>query len=495
MNAQPRRTAPVGLLVSAIAGLRQSVAAIVALTYVGRDMGPILWVGLGVAVLILSINVFFAGLSWHRLTFHVGAEDVRVESGILSRAARSVPYERIQDVSLEQGLLARLFGLVVVRFETGAGGADDITLSYLTEAEGEELRNLVRRRRDRAAPVASEAIVDAPEKSEVLFAMDPRRILTFGAFEFSLAVVAVIFGVTQQFDFLLPFDLWDLDEWERRLAGPGARLAALGPMAQAVGAAIAVATLLAVGFLTGIVRTALREWGFVLERTERGFRRRRGLLTRTDVVMPMHRVQAMRIGTRIVRRLFGWHGLKFVSLAQDEGAANHVVAPFGKVEELWPVAGEAGFEPPADDLAWHQAARAYRSDAIVLVAIIPVALAFVPIALGYPALAAIPLAIGALLVAGEFIAWRNTWHALDARQVLSRSGWLAPGLEIAPRVKLQSVDFRQGPLARRHGYGTLHLGLAGGTFAIGGVPVQRARELSRAILESVTATDYSEMNG
>jgi putative membrane protein len=146
VNAQPRRTAPVGLLVSAIAGLRQSVAAIVALTYVGRDMGPILWVGLGVAVLILSINVFFAGLSWHRLTFHVGAEDIRVESGILSRAARSVPYERIQDVSLEQGLLARLFGLVVVRFETGAGGADDITLSYLTEAEGEELRNLVRRR-------------------------------------------------------------------------------------------------------------------------------------------------------------------------------------------------------------------------------------------------------------------------------------------------------------------------------------------------------------
>jgi putative membrane protein len=495
VNAQPRRTAPVGLLVSAIAGLRQSVAAIVALTYVGRDMGPILWVGLGVAVLILSINVFFAGLSWHRLTFHVGAEDIRVESGILSRAARSVPYERIQDVSLEQGLLARLFGLVVVRFETGAGGADDITLSYLTEAEGEELRNLVRRRRDRAAPVASEAIVDAPEKSEVLFAMDPRRILTFGAFEFSLAVVAVIFGVTQQFDFLLPFDLWDLDEWERRLAGPGARLAALGPMAQAVGAAIAVATLLAVGFLTGIVRTALREWGFVLERTERGFRRRRGLLTRTDVVMPMHRVQAMRIGTRIVRRLFGWHGLKFVSLAQDEGAANHVVAPFGKVEELWPVAGKAGFEPPADDLAWYQAARAYRSDSIVLVAIIPVALAFVPIALGYPLFAAIPLAIGALLVAGEFIAWRNTWHALDARQVLSRSGWLAPGLEIAPRVKLQSVDFRQGPLARRHGYGTLHLGLAGGTFAIGGVPVQRARELSRAILESVTATDYSEMNG
>jgi len=289
--------------------------------------------------------------------------------------------------------------------------------------------------------------------------------------------------------------LWDLDEWQERLAGPGARLAALGPMAQMVGAGIAVATLLAVGFLTGIVRTALREWGFVLERSERGFRRRRGLLTRTDVVMPVHRVQAMRIGTRILRRLFGWHGLKFVSLAQDEGAANHVVAPFGKLDELWPIAREAGFEPPTPACDWHQAARAYRNDSIVLVGAIPAVLALVPIAFGYPWLAAIPLAIGGLLVAGEVIAWRNTHHALDGGQVLSRSGWLAPGLEIAPRVKLQSVDFRQGPLARRHGYGTLHLGLAGGTFAIGGVPVERARELSQAILESVTATDYSELNG
>ncbi len=494
MTGDPRRTAPLGLLIKGLGALRQSIPAVLALSYVMRDQGPLLWVVLAVVVLVSVINLFFAGLAWHRLTFHVGGEDIRVESGIMSRAARSVPYERIQDVSLEQNLLARLLGLVVVRFETGAGGADDIALSYLTEAEGEELRNLVRRRRDRFAATEGEVPEDAPEAAEVLFAMGPGRVLTFGAFEFSLAVVAVLLGVTQQFDFLLPFDVWDLDGWEERLAGPGAQLAALGQTAQVVGAAIAAASLLAVGFATGIVRTAFREWGFLLERSERGFRRRRGLFTRTDVVMPVHRVQAMRIGTRIVRRLFGWHGLKFVSLAQDEGAANHVVAPFGKLDELWPIAREAGFEPPADALEWHRAARLYRNDTVLLVAAIPLALAIVPVALGKVWFALIPLSIGAVLVAGELVAWHNTRHALDIRQIFSRAGWLAPRLEIAPRVKLQSVDFRQGPLARRHGYGTLHLGLAGGTFEIPGVPVERARQLCQAILASITATDYSELN-
>ena len=100
--------------------------------------------------------------------------------GILSRTARSVPYERIQDVSLEQNLLARVFGLVAVRFETGAGGADDIALTYLAESEGEELRDLVRQHRNQAGPLAAPATVDAPEETRVLFAMGPRRVLTFG---------------------------------------------------------------------------------------------------------------------------------------------------------------------------------------------------------------------------------------------------------------------------------------------------------------------------
>src|SRR5690606_27737066 len=240
-----------------------------------------------------------------------------------------VPYERIQDVSLEQGPLARVFGLVEVRFETGAGGKDELKLAYLKAAEGGRLREVVRERRDDAVAAAGETEAHAAEPAaEVLFAMAPHRLITFGLFEFSLAVVAVVAGAAQQLDFLLPFDPWDFDEWQERLAGPGAWLSGLGRTAQIVGGIIAAGSLLLVGFATGLMRTFLRDWGFTLERTAKGFRRRRGLLTRTDVVMPAHRVQALAFGTGILRRRFGWHGLKFVSLAQDAGASSHDVAPF-----------------------------------------------------------------------------------------------------------------------------------------------------------------------
>lgn len=500
-EAEERRTEPVGLVLRAITGLRQLVPALIAMVFVLRDEGPWLLVIVPFAGLAIAASGFFAWLQWRRFTYRVGAEDIRVESGVLSRAARSVPYERIQDVSLEQGPLARIFGLVEVRFETGAGGKDELKLAFLREAEGERLREVVRARKDGASVPAEASTPQADDpRPEVLFAMNPRRLATFGMFEFSLAVVAVVAGAVQQLDFLLPFDPWDFDGWQARLAGPGAWLAHLGPTAQIVGGIIAVGSLLAIGFVTGIVRTVLRDWGFVLERTAKGFRRRRGLLTRTDVVMPAHRVQALRFGTGILRRRVGWHGLKFVSLAQDAGAASHDVAPFAKWAELEPIARAADFDPPDEALDWRRASARYRFDtALVVGALFALGALAALLALSVtqaatPLFALVPLAIGGALAAWQRFLWRFERHAIDGRQLYSRRGWLAPRTDVASRVKLQSAEIAQGPIARRRGYATLKLGLAGGTLEIDGIPLARARELRAAVLDSIATRDFSRLN-
>ena len=502
-GAPVRRTEPVGLLVRGAGSLRQLIPALIAAAYFLRDEPRWLLIATLPAIIVaLGATVFVAWLQWRRLTYRVGEQDVRVESGVLSRAARSIPYERIQDVSLEQGPLARIFGLVEVRFETGAGGKDELKLAYLTEAEGERLREVVRERRENEALAAgghAEGVVAAEPQGQVLFSIGPRRLLTFGLFEFSLAVVAVVAGAVQQFDFLLPFEPWDFDAWQDRLAGPGAWLAGLGATAQVVGGAIAVLSLLAVGFATGLVRTVLRDWGFTLERTARGFRRRRGLLTRTDVVMPAHRVQALTFTTRVIRRRFGWHGLKFVSLAQDAGAASHDVAPFARWRELEPIARAAEFDPPTDGLDWRRGMVRYRVDQALIagaVALLAALVAFVMLSAtdaASPLLALIPLGASVAIAIWEAFLWRFERHALDARQIYSRRGWLAPKTDVASRVKLQSVEIAQGPLARRRGYATLHLGLAGGKMAIEGVPAERAHELREAILGSIAATDFSRL--
>jgi putative membrane protein len=505
----PRRTDPRGFVVMGLmALLRGGLPALVALVGTGTlAMGLV--VILPVALLLLTFSFGISWLKWHRLTYTTGADNIRVEQGLLSRHARAVPYERIQDVSLEQKLLPRLFGLAQVRFETGAGGKDEISLAYLSLEEADRLRELVRERKaGETAQVAVEAHADtAPEPAaSVLFAMDNRRIATFGLFEFSLVIFAVLLGAAQQFEFLLPFEVWDWTAWRDF----GARhqddfdfIGASDRILAALAVAAAVLGVALLGVVTGVARTFAREYGFVLERTAKGFRRRRGLFTRTDVVMPSHRVQALKITTGIFRRRFGWHGLSFVSLAQDAKSANHVVAPFARMDEIAPVVGAAGFDLPGERVEWRRASTRHRVDAVVR-SIVPFA---VPAAIagwiaslvgGINATSTAATAaglgiLGLALAVRELFLWRHRHHALDGRQLFVRHGWLAPRLDIASQVKIQSVEIAQGPIARRRAYADIRFGLAGGTLEIHGVPLAEARAIRQAVLDSAAAVDFSQL--
>ena len=500
-NSAPQNAAPLSVVLGAIASVRSAIIPALAIGFSGIGGGGLL-VALGVGFAAALIGTGISYLSWLRLTYTIGETDIRVESGLLSRAARSVPYERIQDVSLEAKPLPRLFGLVAVKFETGAGGGEDISLEYLTKAEGERLRQLVRERREdeRAAQAEAEGLaaparaIAPADEGEVLFAMGPGRLLTFGLFEFSLAVFAVLGGALQYLDNVTNLDVWNVDMWYRWFKQQGSTIATLGPYVQAIGAVVGLFGLVVIGMLSGIVRTALRDWGFTLTRSARGFRRQRGLLTRTDVVMPAHRVQGIVIGTGLVRYRFGWHGLSFVSLAQDAGSESHVVAPFAQMAEIAPIVHAAGFHLPAQGTQWQRASTAHRDDSMLLEAGI-FALATIPVAMFAPfGFALIPLGLAVLMVGLNLYAWEFRRYALDPAQIFATTGLFAPTTRIATRLKLHSVEIAQGPLARLRGYATLHLGLAGGTFAFAGIPLAEARAVRARILETIAATDYSRLD-
>ncbi len=499
--SHPQRTAPLSVVLGAITSARGAFIGAAAIAFSGVGGGGRLWLALGIfaAAVVIGTGVAFA--KWRRLTYTIGESDIRVESGVLSRAARSVPYERIQDVSLEAKLLPRIFGLVAVKFETGAGAGEDIALEYLTQSQGEALRRLVRERRDEDRALAAQG--DAPaaaappedeDEGDVLYALTPRRLVTFGLFEFSLAVFAVLGGALQYVDNVASINVWDVNLWYGWLKEQGSTVATLGPYAQALGAAAGLVGLLVIGSVTGVVRTALRDWGFTLTRSSRGFRRQRGLFTRTDVVMPAHRVQGLVIGTGLLRYRFGWHGLSFVSLAQDAEEESHVVAPFAAMEEIDRIASAAGFRLPDGATRWHRASPRHRTDMAIRDAAIFCVLAIAAGIAAPSSLFLIPLAAALVAVGLNHHAWRFRRHAFDETQVYASHGFLSPQQEIATRRKLHSVEIAQGPLARWRGYATVHLGLAGGQFAMRGVPLAEARALRAAVLATITATDYSRLD-
>ncbi|QDP19798.1 PH domain-containing protein [Sphingomonas xanthus] len=438
-----------------------------------------------IAALLVVGSVTFSFLSllirWLKLEYRVGTHELRIDSGWLSRTSRAIPFDRVTDVDFEQGPLHRLLGLVRVKLETGAsagGKEEDGVLHTISLDRAEALRAHIRARK--GMPVTATGDAEVIDEAAPIFAMGKRRVATAGLFNFSLAVIAGLFGFTQTLGEAVGFDPFRRSFWTSLLdrADPVRDLV----VAHQIGAAVAGSLLLILlGVGTGLVRTVLREHGFRLDRTEVGFRRRRGLVTLTDVSIPARRVQAAILASGPVRRHFGWWVLKLQSLARDGARGDHVVAPLVREEEAgailysieWPVA------PRTEQ--WRKISYAFVTSFVII--LLPAAL----IALGTISLlgpiALLWLAGGALAVLVRRLDWKLTRFALDHDMLFIATGWWRHRRSIVPRGKIQSVDLTESWWSRAFGICTLRLGVAGG----GGFSDHHVPALTRSEAEALRA--------
>ena len=414
---------------------------------------------LGVAFTVFSVGSLL--LRWLKLEYRVGAHELRIDSGWLSRTSRAIPFDRVTDVDLEQGPLHRLFGLARVKLETGgsAGGKEEEgVLHTISLDRAEALREHIRARHGLAGSRATDA-AEANERPP-LYAIDNRRLFIAGIFNFSLAVIAGLFGVTQTMGDAFGFDPFERTFWVGLMAQSGP-LREMVIAHQFIAAIAGSLVLLVLGVGTGLIQTVLREYGFRLDRTETGFRRRRGLLTLTDVSIPSKRVQAMILASGPVRRHFGWWQLKLQSLAQDGGKGDHVVAPLAREEEAADIARSLRWQLSPRGNSSQAVSRAFFTSFIGILVpaamLTVVALPFVgPIGLLW--LAGAGLAIGI-----RWFDWKHTRFAASKDALFIQTGWWRHRRSMIPTRKIQSVDISESWWSRMFGICTLRLGVAGGS--------------------------------
>jgi len=467
----------------------QFLPAVAALGFTGN------WVYIVPAILaFLLISLLAAWFQWLRFRFFVGEGEIVIESGVLSRQHRTIPFDRIQDVSIEQGLVSRALGIAKVGFETGAGGkVNDAILDAIGLDAAQALRTTIRAHRSEplavtdAAPTTDGAAADATPVAgdRLLYAMGLRRLLVAGLFNFSLAALAVVGAGMQFFDNLLPFDfnIFNPMAWIRIAEGYGLDSWLLAHRWIAgVGAAI---SLLFIGFASGIGTMLFANWDFRLTREPRALRRTRGLTTRTDVAVPVKRVQAAILVTGWFRKRFGWHELRLQSLASDgEKERDHQVVPFGRLADIDPVLAEVAIARPDADQRWQHSHHIVAMGPVIgaICAMIGGAIAlYLGNAVGWLGLIAAPAIAMIALVTARYHRWADIGDLVAIRR-----GWWKPKMTLLPHASVQSIDLETSFVLRPLGLATLVFGVPGGSslasHEIPAIPLATARELRARIL-------------
>ena len=436
------------------------------------------------ALLVAASVVLFAlghWVMWRRFTYGIGAGEIVIESGLLHRSRRTIPFDRIQDVDFERGPLQRVFGLAKVRIETGGAAKDEGMLDSLSMPEAERLRAAVRARQGQ--PVSPG---DMPQQDMPVFAMDPDRVMLSGLFNFSLLWMAGIFAVLQQLDGVFGFDIYDLPRWiGLARENVAARLS--------IGAVLGVALLaVALGIASGVVATMLRDYGFRLTAAPQGLRRERGLLTRSEVVIPKRRIQLALIQSGPLRRALGWTALRVQTLGIGEAKGDgglQDAAPFARTDEIDAILAETrGLRRP-DPAALRRVSSAHLWKIVALAAagpIVPLVIAtllFPPLLL---AGLAIPLLIAAAIV-------ERRWHryAFDGDLVFVQSGWWRRRLWILPVRGIQTVTLRRSWLQRRLDIASLRFDTAGASM-FGGPGIS---DMRHAHAEALAAAILAQNHG
>lgn len=207
--------------------------------------------------------------------------------------------------------------------------------------------------------------------------------------------------------------------------------------------------------LIGVLKSELGLANFTVAITQDGLRVRHGLASTTNRIIPLDRIQAVKLHQPLLWRGPGWWRAEFTMASEgsDDDSTQNVLLPVGTRDDVMLMLGLCLPDP--------RPPQGMDARSLVLAGM------------------AGPVTRDAETLAGEHayrgrprasvwmdpITWKRNAHALTGTLTLIRSGRLSRTLEFVPHARVQSLRMTQGPLQRALGLSTIALHISPGPIA------------------------------
>jgi putative membrane protein len=461
-----------------------------------------------------GVSLLQSLLGYFTFSYGVAGGELTTREGVLVRRERRIPLERVQEISLEQGVLHRLLGVVDARIETAGGQGPEASLSVLSRDEAERLRGAVFAGRTAAQAddgTTTQIVAETQSERPAPPLAAARRVIR----QLSIGDLALA-GLTSNHivsAFALAGALWALADdllperiyrqLARSLYGLFLQLRAEDAAATLVASITIVVLILGVGMAASVVGSVVLFYGFTLSLGgpgEEDLHRAYGLFTRRSSSLPRRRIQVLAVEQSVARRLCGLATLRAdiaggVRERDDDNKGQDVLVPVVPVKEVGALLPLflPGFE--ADAAEWRRVSRLAVRRGTMKGALFLAAASFA-LGLRDASLAALwPLALLPLVYLLNVVSYRTLGYALGERYLRTRRGWLGRSLHVVPVNKAQVIEVRRTPFDRRLGLASLRVDTAGQAFTgggpqIGNLPVEEARALARTLAQRAALTEY-----
>jgi len=302
----------------AIGGLRNLRGLVIPLAFLFVSQGlrgggeGLVWYGIAAVAAVFSAGGSL--VAWWNYRYRITDRDITLRSGIVSKNERVIPFERIQAVNINEAPLERIFGVVQMQVDTGAGGGAEIELRSLDAGTATRLRAQLLAGRERlrgqqastaTTPETGSATQEETgvvDEGQVVRRLGTKDLLVAGATSGRIGAAAAIAGALAQFgEELVPRRIWERVPWDG--------LVDAAQRVQVIGATILVLGLVA--WMISIVATVLTYGGFEVRQAGPQLHLQYGVLDKRRVTIPVRRIQAIRVSETLMRQPFGYADISF----------------------------------------------------------------------------------------------------------------------------------------------------------------------------------------
>ncbi len=398
--------------------------------------------GLGVIVVIPAVIRYFT------FGYAISQGNLLIKSGLLTINTRTIPLDRIQNINLSRSIFHRLLGLVDLDIETASGSKAEASISALTEEQAKILKAQLMRQ----APKLT-SIINEERNKVVIYKPSFYELFLAGASENRLAaILAAVAGLNI-------FGQNTIENFVERHGKNIVQFQNVNKNVVLVGA-IAFAGLMLVGWITSIVGTFFKYYGFELtEEGEGRVKRSYGLFHQIENVLPLKRIQAVVYQQNPLQRWLKISKL-FVSTAGQMGHAKKSEEGQVQVAQsplLTPVLKQESYKmllklvlpqyEPDEETRYRISKatifRHVRSGIMISLILAGVSIPFIK--WGAAGVFASLLLLHTL---AGWLYYRNAYYSDSNDIIMSGHGWFTHRQFFLPTNKVQAVTVRQSPAQR-----------------------------------------------
>ena len=447
-----------------------------------KDYGVYIYLGLALLVILQFV---FSYLSYKKFRFSIQENAFHLDHGVIKLSHVEIPFERIQNINLQQNILQQVFNVVGFEIETAGEGTAEIKIKALDKEFASALKSKLIEEKEKLISDENESTADndsnytstsvsESQSDSLLFQLDFKTLIKVGVSSNLFRGVGLLLAFfAYLYNFIMDFisQIYDVnleEDFKNRIPETVTFISFL------------ILAIIIIGFLITVMTTVFKYFDLKIFKNQQNYEVEYGLFKRINKVIKKAKTQIFEIRANPVKNIFKIKSVYVSQASSHQLTEKQKIGLVGLSNEninlLFSSLFQMDYKALNYDIVQSQNRLFFRYFYRSLFFILLLSTAAYFLYFNWISISALSL-IFLILIYISILKVKKSNIGLNQDLISIRKGSIDTKFKIVEIYKLQSVKLSRNIFQRYNGHADLVVETASGSITVEYLKLEQAREL------------------